>query len=244
MSLFKKLTDFCAILREDESMALHCKSCDKQAFATCRKTHKQYVYTCHAGLLECISPICYENAIIGFILLGQIKSDETADFAKIENKFPAHLRERLRQAYANLPVTPFDKLSSATRILDACASYEHLKNLVKTNENKIDAALERYVRNNLSQPLSVPLLCSRFHLSHSEIYAVFKEYFDVTPAEYIKKSRLSHACELLKETALPVNKIAVQCGIPDYNYFSKVFKRTYGVAPREYRATAFPPSQR
>ncbi len=236
----QKLTEFCAILREDEEMAARCKNCDKQAFATCRKMNRQYAYTCHAGLRECVSPIRYENAIIGFILLGQIKSDETVDFTEIEDKFPAQLRERLKRAYADLPVIPFEKLASAARILDACAGYEHLKNTVKNtlenNENKIDNLLERYVRNNLAQPLSVTLLCSRFHLSHSEIYAIFKEYFDATPAEYIKKSRLSYACKLLRETALPVNKIAVQCGIPDYNYFSKVFKRDYGVSPREYRA--------
>lgn len=232
-----KLSDFCALLRNDENFDSRCKECDKKAFAECRKTHLQYAYTCHAGLLECVSPIIFNNQIIGFIMIGQIKKEENANFQMLNKNLPSVSIEKLKKAYQSLPKIDQEKLASAFRILDACASYEQLKKLMPSRENSIDSQIDKFVRDNLSSPLSVGLLCRKFHLSHSEVYNIFKEYFNCTPADFIKKSRILHACNLLKTTNLPVNKIAKQCGIPDYNYFSKIFKKSVGVSPSEYRKT-------
>ena len=83
-----KLNRFCEILRTDERMDCKCKSCDKTAFHQCKKTQAQYNYVCHAGLQECISPILYEGEIIGFMMLGQIKSAGAPDFSAIEKNLP------------------------------------------------------------------------------------------------------------------------------------------------------------
>lgn len=230
-----KFSRFCEILRTNEQMDQKCKDCDKLAFAHCKKTHSQYIYTCHAGLQECISPIVYENQVIGFIMLGQIKKSGAPNFVSISRNLPADLIDPLRISYDSLPVISPDKLTSAFRILDACAGYELLKKFVQSHNNAIDAQIEQYVRDNISHPISVTQLCKRFHLSHCEIYQIFKEYFSCTPAEYIKKSRLKHACKLLTTTEYPVNKIAILCGIPDYNYFSKTFKANFGISPTVYR---------
>lgn len=95
--------------------------------------------------------------------------------------------------------------------------------------------IDKYIHENISAPLSVSHLCSEFHLSRYELYNICNEYFYCPPAEYIKKCRLTHACNLLRNTELAVNKIAVKCGIEDYNYFSKIFKSTYRLSPSEYR---------
>ena len=230
-----KFSPFCALLRTDPEMNERCKVCDQHAFSKCKKTREQYTYTCHAGLLECVSPILYEGKIIGYIVIGQIKTSHQSDFSHIENNLPLPLRKKLSKCFKDLPAIEMDKIDSAIKILDACTGYEYLKNLVSSNENKIDILLDEYINQHLAEDLSVVTLCSRFHLAHSEIYSIFKEYFFSTPAEYIKMRRLKTACDLLKQTDLPVNKIAKKCGIPDYNYFSKTFKSVFGISPREFR---------
>ena len=47
--------------------------------------------------------------------------------------------------------------------------------------------------------------------------------------------RLAYAAELLKTTDLSVAEIADRCGIGDYNYFSKIFRKVYNVSARDYR---------
>lgn len=231
----EKLSKFCSLLRKNEELDKYCKECDKHAFAVCKKTRKQYIYTCHAGLLECISPILYDKKIIGFIVIGQIKTHKRANFENLADKLPKEWRNKLAECFEDLPSVNMQKLNSAIRILDACTGFEYLKGLINAAQNKIDVRIGVYIDENLRGDLSVQTLCSRFHLSHSEIYSIFKEYFHSTPAEFVKARRLNEACDLLKNTSLPVNKIAVQCGIHDYNYFSKIFKHRFSVSPRQYR---------
>ena len=231
----EKLSPFCALLRTNPEMDKHCMECDQRAFFECKKAHEQYIYTCHAGLLECVSPILFEKKIIGYIAIGQIKASLQSDFSHVKNNLSTSFRKKLAKRFDCLPTIDMDKINSAIRILDACTGYEYLRNLFHSNENKIDILLEKYIEQHLDEDLSVVKLCSHFHLSHSEIYSIFKEYFSSTPAQYIKIRRLKNACNLLKETNMPVNKIAAKCGIPDYNYFSKLFKSSFGMSPREFR---------
>ncbi len=230
-----KFSRFCEILRTNEQMDKKCKDCDKIALEHCKKTHSQYSYTCHAGLQECVSPIIYNEQVIGFMMLGQVKKSNSPEFPELPKNLPAELIQELKTIYSSMPVISDKKLRSAFRIVDVCAGYELLRDFVRSHNNAIDEQIKQYILDNISSPLSVVGLCSKFRLSHSEIYQIFKEYFTCTPAEYIKKSRLKYACKLLKTTRLPVNEIAGACGIPDYNYFSKVFKAAYSISPTEYR---------
>ncbi len=231
----ERLTDFCAYLRTNPEMNKKCIDCDKKAVAQCKKTHTQCFYTCHAGLKECVSPIIFDNTIIGFITIGQIKEQENFDFETIKNNFPTKMQKTLQEKFAKLPHIPIEKVNSAIRIMDACAGYEHLKRLINEEENRIDKRIEKFINSNLSGDLSVTLLCSEFRLARSEVYSIFKEYFSSSPAEFIKNRRLNYAGKLLLSTDFPVYKVALLCGIADYNYFSKNFKSFFGVNPTEYK---------
>ena len=57
----------------------------------------------------------------------------------------------------------------------------------------------------------------------------------MTLGQYIQYCRLEYAKKLLKNTEDTIAQISEQCGISDFNYFSRLFKRQYGVSPREYR---------
>lgn len=233
----EKFSSFCSLVRQNEELDRRCKECDRHAFSVCKKTHKQHVYICHAGLLECVSPILHGEQIVGYIAIGQIKPNVQTGFLELEESktIPQTLQTELAEEFQKLPAIHLEKLRSAMRILDACAGYEYLKNFLHDGKNQIDKQLDRYINERLADDLSVQKLCAVFRLSHNEVYSIFKEYFDSTPADYVKHRRLQHACALLKSTDFPVNKIAKLCGIPDYNYFSKIFKRYFQKSPREFR---------
>lgn len=235
----EKHTDFCRMLRQNKQLEERCRTCDTHAFAECRKRNAQYTYVCHAGLLECVSPIMLDEQLIGYLIIGQIKQTEQP-LPGILSLFPDPEDKRLlREAYEKLGEIPPQKLQSAIRIMDACTGYEHLKALIQSESTGIDARLGNYIRKNLCHSLSVKELSEQFHLSHNEIYTIFKKHFDSTPAAYVKKSRMEHAAYLLPSTSLPICEIARACGIPDYNYFSKLFKKEYGCSPTVYRKRHF-----
>ncbi|MBR1970554.1 MAG: helix-turn-helix domain-containing protein [Clostridia bacterium] len=71
---------------------------------------------------------------------------------------------------------------------------------------------------------------SREHLARS-----LKQYFNVTPSEYINELRLNYASNLLIHTNTPVLKICYDSGFQSPSYFYKVFGKKYEMSPNEFR---------
>lgn len=92
-----------------------------------------------------------------------------------------------------------------------------------------------YMVTNFARPLCIKELAGIANISESNFYAVFKKQFGVSPISYLNHYRLSLAAERIIETNERISEICERIGIKDSLYFSKLFKKTYGVTPREYR---------
>ena len=92
-----------------------------------------------------------------------------------------------------------------------------------------------YITENFTEYISIAQLAELSHMSKSNFYAAFKKQFGISPISYINHYRLSIAAEKLIESNLSVKEIAFSVGINDSLYFSKLFKKEYGMAPGKYR---------
>ena len=59
---------------------------------------------------------------------------------------------------------------------------------------------------------------------------------NMTCIEYLNQYRLEMASRQLTETELPVTSIALESGFNNISYFNRVFKKKFGVTPKEYRS--------
>ena len=71
--------------------------------------------------------------------------------------------------------------------------------------------------------------------SRSGLNRKMKSLLGVTPADFLKESRMKRAAAMLIATDLPVKEIAFDCGFSDLNYFGKCFKSAYSLSPTAYR---------
>ncbi len=93
-----------------------------------------------------------------------------------------------------------------------------------------------FVNDNMSDSdISVDDMVTRLSMSRSSLNRKIKSLTGLTPAEFLRESRLSHAAMLLLTTELPVKEIAFECGFSDLNYFGKCFKASRSVTPSAYR---------
>ena len=74
-------------------------------------------------------------------------------------------------------------------------------------------------------------------LGYSDVYfsKVFKQLFDDNFINYLTKIRIDRAKVLLKDVSFNIKEVGKSVGYADSNYFTKVFKRSIGISPSEYR---------
>ncbi|MBE6617115.1 MAG: helix-turn-helix domain-containing protein [Ruminococcaceae bacterium] len=92
---------------------------------------------------------------------------------------------------------------------------------------------------DLTANLTLSALATMQNISPSYLSALFKQEVGETLTEYVNGKRIKRAMQLLETTKMQVQTIAQNCGILDVHYFSKIFKKTTGMTPKEYRESFF-----
>lgn len=94
----------------------------------------------------------------------------------------------------------------------------------------------QYLQENYCDPnLSQSLVADQFNISIYTLSRLFKNQFGIGFAEFISSKRIESAKQLLLTTNAPIGEIAKSVGIPNLNYFSRLFKATQGISPTQFR---------
>ncbi|MEV6195671.1 helix-turn-helix domain-containing protein [Streptomyces sp. NPDC051920] len=100
-----------------------------------------------------------------------------------------------------------------------------------------------FIRQNLHDPeLAPPTIAAAHHISVSYLHRIFQQrYRGETVAAWIRRQRLESARRDLADPALrgtPIHAVAARWGLPRAPDFTRAFRATYGLSPREYRLQA------
>ena len=102
-------------------------------------------------------------------------------------------------------------------------------------EERTITGLTRYLQEHLSEEMSLAILSEEFHLNPQYISQLFKNEIGVGFLTYLTNIRMEKAKKLLLSTSLSVARIAEQSGYSDYRVFTKVFKKSEGITPSQFR---------
>lgn len=91
------------------------------------------------------------------------------------------------------------------------------------------------IETDLVADLSLKAHAEHLNVNASYLSNLFKKETGITLTEYVNRTRVDHAIFLLNTTDMQIQNIAQSCGVPDVNYFTKLFKRIIGKTPKEYR---------
>lgn len=92
-----------------------------------------------------------------------------------------------------------------------------------------------YITTHFSDKIHIDGLAISCKLSSSHFMHLFKEQTGFSPVAYQKMLRIESAKSLLISSHLSVSQISEQVGYPDPLYFSRVFKKSTRMSPKEYR---------
>lgn len=101
-------------------------------------------------------------------------------------------------------------------------------------EQKFSSVLQ-YIENHLDEKIEIKQLQKMLNMSSTDFLVRFKNYFDMTPKQYVIRRKLSLAKKLLIQTDISIKEIAGKCGYPDEFFFSRIFKKYFNESPINFR---------
>lgn len=92
-----------------------------------------------------------------------------------------------------------------------------------------------WISKNYAEKITLDDMSRRFGFSKQHIIRLFKAHCNQSVIQYVNSFRLLKSLDLLRNTDIPVGDIARSLGFSSAYYFNRIYKRTYGVTPSEYR---------
>jgi len=106
---------------------------------------------------------------------------------------------------------------------------------VKSPDDKLLDRVMGVINKNLSNSdLSVDAIADEVGISRVHLHRKMKELTGQTPHDFIRNIRLKQAAHLLANQSMNITEVMYACGFNNAASFSTIFKRYYGLSPRDY----------
>lgn len=150
--------------------------------------------------------------------------------------------DRFDYAIEAMHIKAFDYLLKPWKEEKLCelinTAIENVRSMQKTDSivHSQKDVIKDYIDRNYKKDISAKDVAGI--LGYSDVYfsKVFKQLFDDNFINYLTKIRIDRAKVLLKDVSFNIKEVGKSVGYADSNYFTKVFKRSVGMSPSEYRS--------
>lgn len=95
--------------------------------------------------------------------------------------------------------------------------------------------VKKYIAENYEKNISMAAMAEFVNLSSVYFSMLFKKEVGINFLDYLNSYRLEKSKEYLRQVRYNINEVAKNSGFPDAKYFSRLFKKTFGITPTEYR---------
>lgn len=113
---------------------------------------------------------------------------------------------------------------------DICMKVEEQK----SKSEVVDKVIQ-YIEEHYNEDLSLTSLANEFFLAPTYLARKFKNKTNQSVMHFLEEYRLDRAEEMLRDSLFSITEVANRCGYSDPNYFSRVFRKVKGKAPKDCR---------
>ncbi len=236
----KNMSNFCQCIRQDDSINDACKYCDAQAFMMAKANKDTYVYPCHLGLYEAVTPIYDKEQILGYVMIGQVLDDQS-DLAEKWHRIGLLYQQhsdtfrQYKDEFYELKQMSMVEIEAVINIMKACASSIWLQHIIDIERSPVTDRIQNFISEHYKDKLTTESICNELNISKTTVYNYLKREHNLSLTQYMNQYRLEQSKTLLTNKNTPIAEVAMEVGFDDYNYYTRLFKKTYGLTPRQYR---------
>lgn len=149
----------------------------------------------------------------------------------------SYCREALRLQITDYILEPvnYEEFGSCIDQLKISLYNNEVKEKPVVKKERVITGITKYMQEHLSEDVSLHILSEEFHLNSQYISQLFKNEIGVNFLTYLTNIRMEHAKKLLLSSSLSIAEVSEQSGYGDYRVFTKVFKKSEGITPSQYR---------
>ena len=147
----------------------------------------------------------------------------------------SYCREALRLQITDYILKPVNYEEFGIDRLKISLYNNEVKEKPVVKKERVITGITKYMQEHLSEDVSLHILSEEFHLNSQYISQLFKNEIGVNFLTYLTNIRMEHAKKLLLSSSLSIAEVSEQSGYGDYRVFTKVFKKSEGITPSQYR---------
>ena len=137
----------------------------------------------------------------------------------------------------NGKASPYELIGQCYLFLDALVSSSATKKKIARSSLQDFYVQEvlLYIENNYTQDIRVEEIAENLNLDRSHVGKIFKNFMGTNLRDYLVNFRARKACELMKTSYHTIGEISSMVGYQNMFSFSRAFKNTMGMSPRQWR---------
>ena len=120
-------------------------------------------------------------------------------------------------------------------IISMLQSEYNSKYMTRSTANLIAPAVEYIKKNYTNENICIPELSAMCDISEDYFRKIFKNTFGISPRKYINELKISYSKELITSGMYTITEAAELSGYTDMSYFSREFKKAFGICPADYK---------
>ena len=201
---------------------------------------------CFAGLCESSVPLRTGENLIGFLQTGEVMLQKSthAQFSKVASLLVkwgiGDELEKAEQAWVESKVVPRKQYASVLRLLEIFALHLSLvaNQLVIQRKQAEPPSITRarqFILEHQNEELSLTSVAKVVNMSSYYFCKTFKKVTGLNFIDYLARTRIERAKELLLNPNARVSEIVFEVGFQSITHFNRIFKRQVGKSPSEYR---------
>jgi len=226
---------YCHAIKSSKAGRTACVCLDNAMAIKAKETGKTQTYVCHAGLIDVVIPIIYDDIIIGYVMFGQFKNkDNFEEIKRFLTGFSLNIEE-MEKYYEEVPYYNNEQIQSISNIALMLAKYVLVEKMIKPSVNEVLESATDFINNNLSKPLSVDYITRNINVCKSVLYKNFHEYFNCTVSQYINRKRIEKSIDYLLTTDFSMEEVSQKVGFSSAAYYTANFRRIKGISPMKFK---------